>query len=375
MSTELMELVGFLHHDQAQIRQIALENLVGFSQGSQTFIFKGEDMRPVKDIKAMINEKSARAVGHALKILVNLCDDRAVLDLLASDEVFVKEVANRITDLSEINADLFSILLANLAKNDQVTVVMKAKRVKPRLPEEGDKNRPMPIVKDEDVFKSGNLIDCLMDCFVKGSDRSLNKYADFSYLSYFFMDVSRFNDGRGYFITEQAYDGVVPITKLLVFTAHESKIRREGVASTIKNSLFDVTSHENFVFDEKVDILPYLLKPLIAGTDKIDDEEMLELPEELQFMPEDKKREPVHDILTVLVECLLLLCSTRPVRDYFREKQVYPVIRELHQNVEDDLVRDPCERLVNMIMRDEADEKPKIVEEEDDEDGEIIEVL
>lgn len=51
-----------------------------------------------------------------------------------------------------------------------------------------------------------------------------------------------------YFIEEQEYDGVVPISKLLVFTEkYDAKVRREGVASTIKNSLFDSETHERLL--------------------------------------------------------------------------------------------------------------------------------
>ena len=35
-----------------------------------------------------------------------------------------------------------------------------------------------------------------MDCFVKGYDRKLNKYANFDYLAYFFADIARFKKGR-----------------------------------------------------------------------------------------------------------------------------------------------------------------------------------
>ena len=46
------------------------------------------------------------------------------------------------------------------------------------------------------MFSSKKVIDCLMDCFVKGYDRKLNEYANYDYLSYFFADLSRYKQGE-----------------------------------------------------------------------------------------------------------------------------------------------------------------------------------
>ena len=167
----------------------------------------------------------------------------------------------------------------------------------------------------------------------------------------------------------------MPITKLLVFTEIESKARRTGVASTIKNSLFDVQSHEKFMFDESINLLPYLLLPLTSGNDEIPEDEMLDLPEELQFLPPDKNRESDHQILATHVESLLLLSTTKSVRQYLREHQVYTIIRELHKAVEDDVVQDPCERIVQVLMRDDEPEQKVTELDDDEEDDDIVEVL
>jgi hypothetical protein len=214
-----------------------------------------------------------------------------------------------------------------------------------------------------------------MDCFVKGADRTLTKYADFNFLAFFFADISRFAKGRQYMVTKQDYDGVVPLTKLLVFTEkYDSKIRRTGVASTIKNILFDVDIHENLVMDPDINILPYILLPL-AGPEDFREDEMLDLPDELQFLDKDKKRDPDSAILTTHVESLLLLSSTRRMREYMRKKSVYPIIRELHLAVEDEDVRERCERLVNMLMRDEAPDADSKITELDQDNGDGIEEI
>ena len=58
--------------------------------------------------------------------------------------------------------------------------------------------------------------------------------------------------------------------------------------------------------------------------------------------------------------------------------QVYPIVREMHQHVEDEDVKEGCDRLVQVLMRDEEDEaggEPRIQEvQEEGEDDQMIEV-
>ena len=62
-------------------------------------------------------------------------------------------------------------------------------------------------------------------------------------------------------------------------------------------------------------------------------------------------------VLKTYVETLILLTGTRDGREYLRSKGVYLVIRECHANVEDEGVREECERLVQVLMRDEEGEE------------------
>lgn len=56
------------------------------------------------------------------------------------------------------------------------------------------------------------------------------------------------------------------------------------------------------------------------------------------------------------LEALLLLCTEREGRDMLREMGGYYVVRECHLAVEDEEVREGCERLVQVLMRDEEGE-------------------
>jgi hypothetical protein len=282
----------------------------------------------------------------------------------------------------EPNANEIAMLLANLAKSDSVRRIISLKRAIPK-----------------DLSSSDNAMDQLMDCFVKGAGGSYNKHADFDYLSYFFADIAKYSEGRTYFVTPQAHDSdIIPLTKLVVFTEHQSAIRRRGVASTIKNVGFEVDSHTRLMASDEVNILPYIMLP-VMGSEEYDDEDTEGMLDDLQLLSPDKEREQDPEILKTHLETLLLLTTTRRGRDLLRAVKLYPIIRETHLHVDDEDVREICDRIVQVIMRDEEEDQkfeeaePKVLEleadeqktpneklktvnvEEEDEDDQIIDIL
>lgn len=257
------------------------------------------------------------------------------------------------------------MLLANLVKNDHLKRIITLDRSVPK-----------------GTSASPKAMDQLMDCFVKGAEGSLNKRADYDYLSYFFADLSKFEEGRSYFTTEQKYDSVVPLTKLTVFTEHKSDVRRKGVASTIKNVAFEVKSHPMMLAEDGANLLPYVLLP-VAGPEELSDEDTDGMLTDLQLLPPDKKREPDNDILQTHLETLLLLTTTREGRDLMRNVKVYPIVRETHLNSESEDVQEACDRLVQVLLRDEegeGEDAPKVeevkaLEPEEDEEEQIVDVF
>lgn len=233
------------------------------------------------------------------------------------------------------------MLLANLAKSDHTQRLISLRRSVPA------------------GARSARALDQLMDRFVSQDAATGAASSRYDYLAYLFADLSKHEAGRRYFVTAQAYDGVVPLSKLAVFTEHPSAIRRRGVAATLKNAAFEVDAHPSMLAPEDEDpsapganLLPYLLLPL-AGPEELDPEESADMLPDLQLLPPDKKRDPEPDILTIHLDTLLLLGTTRPGRERMRAVRVYPLIREAHAHVEDDGVREACERLVQILMRDE----------------------
>lgn len=259
------------------------------------------------------------------------------------------------------------MLLANVAKWDALKKIL-------------DKKQPAPC----ELASDDMVMNQLVDLFVKGADGTYNKNADFDHLAYLFADLTKHSEVRHYFTRKQEYDGVIPLTKLKVFTEYKSDVRRKGVASTIKNVAFDISSHPLFLSEDDINILPYILLP-IMGDEEYDEDEMMSMLPDLQLLPPDKQRDADPNIIQTHVETLLLLSSTREGRDKMREVKVYPIIRETHLRVVSEGVRDACERLVQVLMRDEEDaDKVDSVEKsshdegqngnDEDDDDEIVEV-
>lgn len=256
----------------------------------------------------------------------------------------------------EPNANEIAMLLANLAKSDSLKRLVTITRAVPKP-----------------LSNSAKAMDQLMDCFVKGAEGGLNKAADFDYIAYFFADLSKFEEGRTYFTTRQPYDSIVPISKLTVFTEHRSHIRRKGVASTIKNVAFDVHSHPTLLSEADANLLPYILLP-ITGPEEFTDEETSKMLPDLQLLPPDKARDGDNEIILTHLETLLLLTTRKEGREKMREVQVYPIVRECHLHVSDERVREACDRLVQVLMRDGegADGAEAVV---DDDDDKIVEIF
>ena len=255
------------------------------------------------------------------------------------------------------------MLLANLAKSPSILKLLALRCDAPKS-----------------LTKSQFAIDQLLDCFVKGAEGSYNERADYDYLSYLFADLARHEAGREHFLSPRGEDDdIIPIAKLIVFTEHKSTIRRRGIANAIKNVAFDVPSHSRLLASDGICALPYILLPLM-GNEEYSEEDTEGMLDECQLLAPDKIREQQNDILITHLETLLILTTGAKMnRQRMRDVKIYPIIRELHLHMPDDSVREACDRLVQVLMRqeegEEDDGEPKVREVKEDEDCQIVDVL
>ncbi|OLY78785.1 Protein HGH1-like protein [Smittium mucronatum] len=170
-------------------------------------------------------------------------------------------------------------------------------------------------------------------------------------------------EGRDYFLSTRV-DGKQPITKIIVFSEYPDVIRRGGVISVIKNICFSYENVMQLLDPEQINILPYILLPIL-GNEDYDEEDSDGMPEEVQLLDEDKKRETDPQLRLYLIEALILLSVNKNSRDILREKKVYPIVRTMHLAETDSHVADAIDRLVQLIMRDEDIAESKIQEFEE----------
>ena len=81
----------------------------------------------------------------------------------------------------------------------------------------------------------------------------------------------------------------------------------EGLHCTGMWILLLFSDSHSWLLGSDIDILPFLLLPL-AGPEELSEEEMEGLPEDLQYLGDDKKREDDPDIRKMLIESIMQVC-------------------------------------------------------------------
>ena len=172
------------------------------------------------------------------------------------------------------------------------------------------------------------------------------------YLGPFLSNLSQLADVREIFVKEDCQ----LLQKLLAFTDYkQSSVRRGGVISCLRNCCFDTDIHEMLL--NQLDLLPKLLLPLAGPTpEAFSEEEIEELPIDLQYLDDDKVIESDADIRKLLLEALLQLCATRKGREILRKQNTYLILRELHKVEKDETVLLACENVVDILIKKEEEE-------------------
>ena len=67
----------------------------------------------------------------------------------------------------------------------------------------------------------------------------------------------------------------------------------------------------------------------------------------------DKKVEPEQDIMAMLLDCVILLCQKRGIREELRKGKAYYVVRNLDLKTEDETISEKIYEIVNFLMGDE----------------------
>ncbi|KAF8524169.1 hypothetical protein JB92DRAFT_2881377 [Gautieria morchelliformis] len=412
MDAQLQELLPFLHDRNPQVRQVALESLVGHTPADAAHrgIFLAgmgnggglrsegtTDTELARDLKLLCRDQLATA-HDAFRALVNLSDTPPWARTL-SEPSFLAFLVSYILHPPSVLADLAAMLLSNLTAHRGACAAVQSMKI--------------PVVRDASLScgfypvqsrsgtspigsscsPQGDTVDLpalplLIDAFASSAKVESDNVAAIAtrkgqlhFLSSVFANLSATPLGRLYFLTPssantlsatidtQTSNTEYPISKLIAFTEYADTIRRGGVASVIKNCAFHARAHRALLTSDDtqvtvppsatsapgVNILPAILLPL-AGPEEFELEDQEKLPAALQFLPATKRREPDSALRLMHVETLLLLCTTRWGRDYLRRHGTYEIVRAMHAEEHVDKISEHVERLVILLKGDEGED-------------------
>ncbi|XP_029947603.1 protein HGH1 homolog [Salarias fasciatus] len=322
---EAAELLTFLTPStRPDVKGRATECILGLSGNRDGCRLLRSKPDLIAALFALTSDPSVAIVKDCYHILINLSADETLHQVLVTDVKVLPVLFKNLQDPEYFFSDQICTILSNLTRLEKT-----CKTVLKVLQEE------MGLAKLVEIFCT----------------EGFNKKSKLHYLAPLLSNLTQLPEARNYLMDK---DRCV-IQRLLPYTQYQaSVVRRGGVIGTLRNCCFEHIHHE-WLLSEAVDILPFLLLPL-AGPEELSEEENDGLPVDLQYLPEDKKREDDPDIRKMLLETLLLLTATKPGRQILKEKNVYPIMREFHNWEKDVHVTAACEKLVQVLIGDEPEE-------------------
>lgn len=323
----LDEMLQFLKPEsRADLKHISLEHLVGLSaseDGINTLLKHEQIMKSIIDLTDDRHEEIAKS---ALLILVNItAHTKGATELLKFKpsthknilELFIGYVLNP----QKRDADAACMILCNVTR-----------------------------IEDE--------LEACIDTFIPHLNTILNAFvnvdfnkkgSNLNYLAPMLSNLSCSHRTRKWLTEESPH---VPLIKLLPFCNYDkSNIRKGGAIGTIRNLSFDSEFHD-FLLRTDIDLLTYLLNPIMGNEDYADDE-MDQLPISLQYLSKEKQRDADIDIRKMIIETLNKFCTKRNAREILRNNGVYYVLREYHKWEKDPKVKLACENVVDILIQKE----------------------
>lgn len=322
---ETKDLLNFLKLDtRPDLKGQATEYILGLTGNKDSCRYLGSKPAFLKALLTLTRDPSVAVVKDCYHTLINLSADTTAHEALIKEANALPPLLHNLLDPGYLFADQICTILTNLSRNKET-----CREVFRAIQDEG-----VGLARIVEVFCT----------------EGYNEKASLHYLGPLLSNLTQLPEAR-HFILDK--DRCV-LQRLLPFTQYESSaVKRGGVVGTLRNCCFDYSCHE-WLLSDAVDILPFLLLPL-AGPEELSEEENEGLPVDLQYLPEDKRREKDPDIRNMLIETMLLLTSTKAGRQILKKKNVYPIMREFHKWEKEPDVIVSCEKLVQVLIGDEPE--------------------
>lgn len=123
----------------------------------------------------------------------------------------------------------------------------------------------------------------------------------------------------------------------------------------IVNFLISGSAQETML-DSKLELIVKILSPLAGPTSsELDDEDMAQLPLDLQYLPPETEREADNCVRDALISCLLLCCNTKNGRESLKSNGTYYILREYHKWEKNRPLQKRIEDVVDILIKDEEE--------------------
>ncbi|XP_024296625.1 protein HGH1 homolog isoform X1 [Oncorhynchus tshawytscha] len=322
---EAKELLSFLTlNTRPDLKGQATEYILGLSGNRDGCRYLQSKPDFLKALVTLTTDPSIAIVKDCYHSLINLSADETMHQPLVKDADFLPMLFKNLLDPEFMFSDRICTILTNLSRH-----VKTCKEVFKAMQEQ-----EIGLTQIVEIFCT----------------EGYNKQVSLHYLGPLLSNLTQLPETRHFILDRER----CVVQRLLPYIQYEaSTIRRGGVIGTLRNCCFDHAHHE-WLLSDAVDILPFLLLPL-AGPEELSDEENEGLPVDLQYLPEDKKREEDPDIRKMLIETMILLTATKVGRQFLKAKNTYVIMREFHNWEKEPHVAAACEKFIQVLIGDEPE--------------------
>lgn len=370
------ELVGFLKSDRVDLQEaatdavllLASDNLYKLVQyGAMRSLSKFISSPGTKGFKALHAIVNVTASERSVALLQEQEEETCRSIILRSVEVALEEQ----NDNARINCALS--ILANITRAEKGAVLFLNSTTSPKEDEE----IKITTKENGNTYRNKQSMKLLLLRFL-GSNATQNlstsskNYDDaYQQVASILLNITQTEIGRKFVMRQQKHHSnssqqTSVLESILPQLRSWNRIRRHGIAGTVKNCCFD--SESAYWLLNHVGILTHLLYPL-AGPEELEMEEKVGMDPELWLEGPDKVREPCSSIRLLLVDAILLLCASgRQSRNYLRTHRTYVIIKMADMVEDNEEVGDQMDQVVQFLRRDEYGEEDgssdRLVEQE-----------
>eukprot|EP01125_Pyxidicula_operculata_P002069 TRINITY_DN12022_c0_g1_i1.p1 TRINITY_DN12022_c0_g1~~TRINITY_DN12022_c0_g1_i1.p1 ORF type:complete len:382 (-),score=89.62 TRINITY_DN12022_c0_g1_i1:23-1168(-) len=318
---QLKELVSFLSDRKPQVCLISAERvatITSSNEGRQSL----KNLVVVRPLCRKIGDSDPILSRAVLSALINLSVDPHYVKQMLDNHI-VSRLMDSILDKSNKVIELYAILLSN------VTISVRGSQM---------------LLQTGDALV-GYYVTKLFELFESSADSPKDTFA---WIAGILSNVTQIKEGRNLFIEKDF------VKTLLSYLDHPNPVRKRGALGALRNIFFESEHHSKLLTDS---MITSLLWP-IRGPEQLKSDETENLPSKLKAVPSSKEREKDTEIKSMIIDCLLLLTSTKDGRDFLKKKDIYPIIREYDSVEENQEISSNIFNLLNIIKGLDESSKP-----------------